>query len=279
MRAWLLLILAGSSAALAGDEPRTTNCIHTYRQGGWYVVQTHHFQVCSYGMDSCGEEAARRCEILRRELSAKWFGVENLSQWPTCQVVLHPSRESYLKQLGQAARNTAGSSVIGILSGRVRSARIDLRMDRRDVLSASLPHEMTHVVLACATAGQSLPCWAEEGMAVLADSREKKSSHNRDLQQALSARQCLRMVELLSLDTYPAPDRTAVFYGQSLSLVEFLTERGGPHQFVRFLREADHAGYDRALARVYNINSVSELERLWTAEMRPPVRLAMRQTQ
>lgn len=70
-------------------------------------------------------------------------------------IVLHPDRESYLAAVGADAANTAGSSLVERnancdtkSANCISKRRIDLRGDRPDYLTAALPHELTHVMLA-----------------------------------------------------------------------------------------------------------------------------------
>ena len=57
--------------------------------------------------------------------------------------------------------------------GRTVLRRIDVRADASDWSNAALPHELTHVVLGERFGGHALPRWADEGIAMLSESREK----------------------------------------------------------------------------------------------------------
>jgi hypothetical protein len=218
----------------------------------------------------------RTCEALRRSLSEKWVGAA-VDDWPgRCYVVLHPTATTYVQAAGRGSEHTAGCSTVKELNGRVLSRRIDLRLDRPDPLARALPHELTHVVLADVVAHHKLPRWADEGMAMLADPQDKREGHRRDLVAALDRGGALRLAGLLSLDTYPEPQQTAAFYGQSLSLVEFLVERKGALALQRFLVRTAELGYSHALDEVYGIRDVYELERLWLATIDSSGPLAMR---
>jgi hypothetical protein len=183
-------------------------------------------------------------------------------------VVLHPSQESYLAAVGREAGGTSGSSVVDRLKGCIAKRRIDLRGDRTDYLTAALPHELTHVVLADHFAGQLLPRWADEGMAMLADTKAKQDLHSRDLHAALAGGTTVRLTELLPAGDYPSAQHWDVFYGQSLSVVEYLVSRKSPRVFVQFIDSARTGGYDRALQDCYGIHDMQELDRLWSASVK-----------
>jgi hypothetical protein len=188
-------------------------------------------------------------------------------------VVLHPTQESYLAAVGQDAGGTAGSSVVQRLKECIAKRRIDLRGDCADYLTAALPHELTHVVLADHFSGQSLPRWADEGMAMLADSRAKQDLHARDLREARDLRTTIRLMDLLPSVDYPSSQQWGAFYGQSLSVVDYLVHRGTPQKFVQFLDAARAGGYDRALLDNYGIHGTQELDRLWTATLSQDARM------
>ena len=122
---------------------------------------------------------------------------------------------------------------------------------------------MTHVLMADAFAGKELPRWADEGMAMQADLPDKLARHSRDLNEAIQRRQDFHVGELLTEPNYPTGNGRAVFYGESASLVGFLTSRRPAADFVAFVRRADDEGYDAALHEMYGIKDVGQLEDLW----------------
>ena len=133
---------------------------------------------------------------------------------------------------------------------------------------AYLPHEIAHLVVYDHFAADCLPRWADEGIALLADPDGKRAAHARDLAGELRRGSQLRLGQLLQLDEYPTNDRLAVFYGQSLSLVEFFVQRGSRSQFIAFLRVSADGHVDAALESVYGITGVTELESQWLVEAR-----------
>jgi hypothetical protein len=127
----------------------------------------------------------------------------------------------------------------------------------------ALAHELTHVVLADRFAGRQPPRWADEGIALLADSAEKQRLHERDCQCALRRGDAIPLVELLQLERCSSCAQVAAFYGQSRSLVAFLVRLGTPVQFVDFVERAMTQGHDSALRQTYGIESVAQLDRRW----------------
>ena len=218
----------------------------------------------------------RQCETLRKSTARKWFGenskhgdatanLKNLKKWSSrCYVVFHPSEASYLREVGEGGRNTLGATLISTNAAKqITGRRIDLRGDVVEPLRKALPHEMTHVLMADAFAGKELPRWADEGMAMQADLPDKLARHSRDLNEAIQRRQDFHVGELLTEPNYPTGNGRAVFYGESASLVGFLTSRRPAADFVAFVRRADDEGYDAALHEMYGIKDVGQLEHLW----------------
>jgi hypothetical protein len=263
-------IVATPLRLLAGD-PISCGCQNTAAAprnlGPWRLQDSVNFCVCCpSNMDRAA--IGRTCEALRLELSDKWLGDEPArSTWRArCYVVVHPSIASYVREVGEAGRATLGSSLIKTDHGRVVSRRIDLRGDAAEPLRAALPHEMTHVVLADAFAGEELPRWADEGMAMQADPPEKLAGHDHDFDAAVSEHRVFHLSQLLSEQDYPAADRRMVFYGESLSIVRYLVARRTAADFVRFLHLTAKLGNDASLKEVYGIQDLAQLEHLWRSQ-------------
>jgi hypothetical protein len=119
--------------------------------------------------------------------------------------------------------------------GRIQSARIDLLGGRTQFLPTALPHELTHVLLKEHCPSIDLPRWADEGMATLADPETKRQRHLNDLHDAMAQGTTFDLALLVGIEEYPPSRRWGVFYGQSLSVTEFLVRRQGPEQFINFI--------------------------------------------
>ncbi|HWA97359.1 MAG TPA: hypothetical protein VG713_02660 [Pirellulales bacterium] len=182
---------------------------------------------------------------------------------------MHPTAQSYLREVG-AGQQTAGSSYIELAGNSVYSRRIDLRADHPAGYRDALAHEMTHVVVAERFAERQIPRWADEGVAVLADSASKQRAHLYDLQQAYRRGTTFRLVELFAIQEYPPAERQATFYGQSVSLAKFLLERGTSEQFMLFVEVATNRGYDIAAREVYQLEGLGQLEQQWRAHVASP---------
>jgi hypothetical protein len=280
----LVLLIAGLTAVTVrhsrGVEPAQCKpgCASSVANSAtWQIVETGNFRILSYGIQKATPQVAQSCERLRGELCRQWLGDRSPAVWsPKCDLVLHPSDQSYLREVGQAGQSTVASSMIGRPGGAITARRIDIRATRADWQTAALPHELTHLVLADRFTTRQLPRWSDEGMAVLADPAAKQERHLRDLEQALATGTSFRVAELLALDRYPAGNRWGTFYGQSASLVRFLVQRGTPATFADFVQLASERGYDAALRDGYHIDGVADLERQWRGALAQAAKLSQR---
>jgi len=232
-------------------------------------VATRDFQICCCGSNVDPQPVAETCERLRRQLRQIWFQADDDCTWsPRCQVVVHPTLESYVRQLGPGSEGTSGCSSIELDSGRVVVRRIDLRADAEGWLTESLPHELTHVVLADRFSSRRIPRWADEGLAILAESVEKQQLRERTWLAESRAGMQFNARDLFAVDAPPPSNRHNAFYGQSASLVRFLIEQGTPGRFMGFVEATQQHGSVKALQETYGFDSVEHLQQLW-ASRRP----------
>jgi hypothetical protein len=215
---------------------------------GWSVAETAHFRILHHLSRGQAERAAQAAERARAAAFRKWFGDVRQDWNPRCQVYLHATAEDYRRETGVPA-HSPGHSTIGHEGGRVVRRCIDLRCDHPDMLTAVLPHETTHVVVAGEFGGPRVPPWADEGMAVLAEPAEQINRYLRHLPDCRRNGQLFGVDELLGLQDYPGRRLTLAFYAQSVSLVQFLAREKGPRTFTRFVREGMEGGYERALRK------------------------------
>jgi hypothetical protein len=217
--------LPASSAEQLGSTVEAT--------GSQWQANSANFVVRNRHSSHDARQVAEHCERWRSKLQKYWI-TERQDVWETkCEVVVHANSSSYLAAVGVGGRQTFGSSLVKFGSGKEITQRlIDFRGDSVHGLAA-VPHEMTHVVLADLLGGRQPPRWADEGMAILADSHEKQMLHERDLTHGLA-------------------NRTAC-----------LAKRDDPAKFVEFLRRSLDDGYDKALRDVYHLDNIGEFEQLW----------------
>jgi hypothetical protein len=235
--------------------------------GQWLSIETPSFRIWTRLDREQAVALARRCEKVRDELRMKWLPETASDSWmPKTELVVHPTATDYARALGQPGGGSSGTTAVTVEGDRVVRRRVDLRADAAEWSSSSLPHELTHLVLADHFAGRQLPRWADEGIAVLSESGSKQDERRRSAANTSSLGKLLPLSDLLTLRDYPAPEKRSAFYCQSASLVEFMVARAGAERFLQFIEKAMEVDYDAALKDVYQIDGVRGLQSEWNLE-------------
>jgi hypothetical protein len=252
------MLLAREQRAFAAER------VHAHRNAKpqWHITETTNFRVMNYGLGPVNPAIGEDCERLRCQLATQWFAEVPPSWRPKCDLVLHSSDASYDREVGSAGRSTIASALVDRRQKQVVVRRIDVRATRSNWQKAALAHELTHVVLAERFKQDILPRWLDEGIAILADTDEKRNLHIAGAKKDVSRGVHFSLAELLLLDGYPPAQRWGAFYDQSASLVEFLVAEQGHQRLLDFADLAQQLGYDKAFQRIYAMSAV-ELERRW----------------
>jgi tetratricopeptide (TPR) repeat protein len=228
---------------------------------GWCVTESANFRVFHNQDAQYVAKVAETAERVRTAMLQKWFAGVDDPWTPKCDLYLHATTADYEKATGQ--HNSPGHSFMRIENSRLVVRRIDLHCDDATMLTAVLPHETTHVVLAGAFGGQLVPRWADEGVAVLTEPAEMIERHRRNLVRCRQDNHLLPLADLLKMEDYPQPQYISAFYAESVTLVEFLTAQHGPQEFTLFLHDGLRYGYEKSLQRHYGFRNVAELEQRW----------------
>jgi Peptidase MA superfamily len=265
-RGWLLWVAACvlGIATISRSAMAAESTSNARSPAPSFAAFTPNFSIRSYPGGPKTDEFGRLCDALREEIQKKWFGQSLAKKWePPCEIVLHGTRDSYIRAVGRGSGQTSGCSRIEQKEGRIVARRIDLLVAQHGQTPA-LAHELTHIVLEDRFEGRRPPPpWLDEGIATLADTAEKRALHLRDCDMALRNGSAYHLVDLLALDRLSSPQEFAAFYGQSLSLVTYLAERKKPAKLLEFATLARKKGYDEALRETYGIDDVERLEHLW----------------
>jgi hypothetical protein len=244
----------------AGEEPESSAPI------AWQTLETTNFRIY-HGDANLARQAAKVAEAVRSAQAKRWGSPAFRRPWlPRCDLFLHPTPKSYAEATNQPEASP-GISTLTNNGARVLSRRMNLRADHPQLLTAILPHEVTHVVLADLFVVQQVPRWADEGIAVLAEPLTEQRSRVADLQEPLGSGRVIHLDKLMAMD-YPDDKERIIYYAQSVSLTSYLVEQGTPEQFIRFVQESQRLGSEIALRNIYHINGVPDLEKGWLAYAR-----------
>lgn len=248
---------AAEPSVPAGETHRTAN----------FVVTAPTLQIA--------RTVAAEAERQRQLVALRWFGEAPPAAWPrpcAIRVTLAPGPTAGATTL-DFAPGTAGRPVVAF-------AAMDLQGDLRHMLASTLPHEITHLALAHHF-GKPLPRWADEGIALMSESRPDQTAHDARCRDLLGEGRGLRLRVLFRLIEYPK-DLMAV-YTQGHSVVRFLTrpvdgegelpwglsDTAASARLLRFLGMGSDGNtaesWDRAAKEVYGYDSVDALEEAWLA--------------
>lgn len=262
----VIAVVALGSRSIACDSPACTceSQVSQSRQGAWKIAESINFQVCSLTSAAEAERVARRCEQVRRDLIDTWGLAETAQPWsPKCQVILHGTIGNYGAAVGSQFAATYGSSLVEPQTGKVTVRRIDLRTNVDDYLTAALPHEVCHVLLADRFRSRAAPLWYDEGVALLADTEAKQRLHERDLHDGFRRHIEFSVAELVTAQQYPPKERMGVFYGQCAALTRYLRLVGSAEQLYKFAIRCGEVGVNLAAHECYDFSGAQDLENNW----------------
>jgi tetratricopeptide (TPR) repeat protein len=229
---------------------------------GWQVAETANFRVYHTQSRETAEDVAKVAERTRSEMQRKWFGDAGETWKPQCEIFLYPTAQDYSKATKES-ETSPGHSTTYCEGSRVTARQIHLHCDDPAMLSAVLPHETTHVALAGQFGDKPLPRWADEGIAVLTEPRDKIDRYLTRLPDYGRQQQLFTVRQLMQCDDWPEARRIPAFYAQSVSLMEFLANDKGPQTLTRFLRDGQRTGYEKAVQKHYGFKDFTELEQEW----------------
>jgi hypothetical protein len=215
--------------------------------------------------EQLAKRVVKAAEKYRKQLAVRWLGKE-LPDWNTpCPIKIGVKEKS-----GGATTFTFSEK-----EAAVTAMEMDLFGPAEAVVNSVLPHEVMHAVLATHV-GKPFPRWADEGIAVLAETAEEQASHDRKCRDYLEEGRGLRLSHLFKQKDYPR-DVIALF-AQGHSVCRFLLtckaklkDAASPEQAVlRFVVLGLEDGWDAAAKAVYGFGDVDALEEAWLAWMHTP---------
>jgi hypothetical protein len=219
------------------------------------MVRTPNFVVTTPN-PAHAQEFATAAEKYRRDLAVSWLGRE-MPPWSTpC-----PIKATVGERLGDGA---ATSFVFD--KGEVFGWTMTVQGSRAGILTSTLPHEITHMVLA-SHFRRRLPRWAEEGAGMSVESAAEQAKSRKALVEFLQTGRGVPFDRMVTTLEYPRD--ILPWYVQSASAVDYLIQLRGRREFVRFLEEAFRTmKTGAALQTVYKIPSTPEFQNRWLAWVR-----------
>lgn len=225
---------------------------------GLKVAETDHFRILHDQNEAVVVKVAKIAEDARIAQHKKWFGDISMELDGKCSIYLHGTLDEYSKKTG--LKNTLGHMrTIDLGVGMRRSIHVPCKEPR--LATEILPHEVCHSVMAVRFQNQ-LPRWADEGMAMLAQSPDSIVECVGML-PAYRKQDNLFSMEVLMQTKEADHMNTMEYYAQATSLVMYLCQLKGEKEFPKFLRTSLIKGYEPALKQHYGIGGFNELDRQW----------------
>ncbi len=261
-----LSVAAGPAPGVPSRPATPPGSGASIKPSGWQIHETASFRIHHHDPE-LAEKAAGIAEAARESQIKRWTAAMPRAAWvPKCEVYLYPDARTFSQMTGQP-EDSPGFSTMGMNGGKIIARRVNLRVDHPNMLTAILPHEITHVMLADLFPHQQIPRWADEGMAVLSEPASEQHLRATDLDQPLSTGQLFKLDDLMKMD-YPDSKFWGLYYAQSVSLTRYLVEQAGPTQFIQFVQRAQINGIETELRRVYKIEGYADLQKRWMAYAR-----------
>jgi len=212
---------------------------------------------------------ANEAEHHRAALAKKWLGKELPAWEKPCTLVFRTV---------VGTTDGATTFTFGRKDGApaLETATMEMKGEFRTVLETALPHEVTHTVLATHLK-RPIPRWADEGIALQAESFDSQREHETKARELLNAGRGIRLRVLFRMTEYPKD--LMVVYAQGHSVVRFLLTREidsksntPKSRLLKFVdagsAENTAESWDKAARDHFGFKTVDDLEEAWLDALR-----------
>ena len=196
---------------------------------------------------------AAAAEHHRSRLGKIWYG-HRIGNWGSkCDVRVNVDDNA----------GASGSTKFKFANGEVYGWRMQVNGPLERILDSVVPHEVNHTILAC-WFRRKVPRWADEGCATMVEHKSEQQRQTDHVGHLIRQGRRIPLRVLLNITQYPNDNRQLMaLYSQGYSLTRFLIENYGRRQFLMFLKEAQHRGWDRAIQTYYKARNIESLEQKW----------------
>lgn len=246
------------------DKPKLwiVEVTHAKATGGWSTATSMNFKIWHRDSVSRADEIANTLERSRRDLLRKWFGEEEFAWNRLCEVHVYPDTTAYAAATGMPSNVPSFFEQKG-KPGAVESRLIVLRGDSRDLLIRLVPYEVAHAILSGRFGRFEVPRWVETGIAILSQDAAGADRFLKPLKSFDEQGKLFGMKALMELEFTSLPPRQEVFFAQSASLVQLLSNRSGPRKFLEFVQDGLLEGWEHALKQNYGLTDYDALTQRW----------------
>ncbi len=192
-------------------------------------------------------ETAERC---RKDMAILWLGTE-LPRWSApCPI-----------QVKVGNYGAGGETSMHFDKGEVFDWDMRIQGTADSILTAVLPHEITHMILA-SHFREPVPRWVDEGAATFVENEKERQNYRRLLYQYLRTGRGIPFNQMFRMGKYP--DDQMPLYAQGFSLAEFLILLQGHRHYVDFAGAGMKTNnWPQAICDYYGYENLGELQVKW----------------
>jgi hypothetical protein len=199
------------------------------------------------------EEVARKvaeaAETVRKDQAVLWLGKEMPAWQEPCSI-----------RVTLTMNASGGATTFSFDRGKVLSQEMQVEGTLERLFTTSLPHEITHTILAHHLRAP-VPRWADEGAAILAEDAAEQARHGTLARQIVEGSRSIPLRRLFALKNYPSD--VMALYVEGHSVTRFLVDLKGRPTFLAFVGQGMRDGWDKAAREHYGYQSVEDLEKAW----------------
>jgi len=212
--------------------------------------QTPNFIIRNAPEPGLARQFGETAESLRKEMAILWLGKEIPRWWAPCPVFV---------KVGNY--NPGGETSMDFNNGEVYGWNMKIQGSVESILTAVLPHEITHMILASHFRRPS-PRWFDEGAATFVENEKERENYRRLLYQYLKTGRGIPFNRMFRMGEYP--DDQMPLYAQGFSLAEFLIMLQGHQQYVDFASAGMKTNnWSQAMKNYYGYENLGELQTKW----------------
>lgn len=227
----------------------------------WQAVKSSHFIVMHTGDETFAKSVSDKAESYYTAIAADlgFTRYQNFWVWDNrVKILIYPTAQAFA---------TACQAPVWA-TGRASYTRHEIASYQQSgpgFLTALLPHELSHLIVSDFMGPERVPLWLTEGFAQWEQEGRKAAGFRPG--------PSFKLKDLVVADIRkdPDPQRVAVFYAQSASVVGFMIRTYGGAAFGSFCKTLrDGKTLDAALTTAYatDLPSLDALEQKWLNSLR-----------
>ena len=209
------------------------------------------------------KEVKRHLEHNLARYQKRWFRKEQAPKFERkIDIYLHPDKATYLSQ-SKAPQWSEGYTVGEYRYQQLLNQGVHFNTSNPQFLTATLPHELVHIVMPHRLGKHDLPKWLDEGLATAEEPLYKQRYFQRVVLDAAQTGDLFPLEELFRMKEYPKEHRIALFYAQSNRVVHYLRQQLTEEGMLDLALALATQNSDEAVRKGTRFSSVKSLGVAW----------------